>query len=113
MRAEPENQPLRPLNRMRDEHAAAMAAVTKQLDGVKLLPASLEQFHDKLDRLSTDTNDVRGELAAFRAETGKALRHIQSDVISLEGQNISRHGGVLNILRRLDDVEARQAEALG
>ena len=34
-------------------------------------------------------------------------------MISLEGQNISRHGAVLNILRRLDDVEARQAEALG
>ncbi len=113
MSADPENHTLHLLGRMRDEHVAAMAAVTRQLDGVRVLLASLEQFHDKLDRLSADMNDVRVEVTSFRAETGKALRLIQSDVISLEGQNISRHGEVLNILRRLDGVEARQAGALG
>ncbi len=113
MSAEPEDHTPHLLTRMRDGHAAAMAAVTRQLDGVRVLSASLEQVHDKLDRLSTDMNGGRVEVASFRAETGKALRHTQGDVISLEGRNISRHGEALNILRRLDDVEARQVEALG
>ena len=48
---------------------------------------------------------LRGEMSDFRAETGKALRQVQSDVVALGNQNIARHGEILNILRRLDDVE--------
>lgn len=103
------------LERMRAEHTAAMDAMMTELAATRRVFASMEGVHDKIDRFQTDLSAFRTDMAAFRAETGKALRQIQGDVMALETQNIARHGEVLNILRRIDDVELRlgQEESAG
>ena len=81
MSTEPESLIHRLLERMRAEHTAAMDAMMTELAATRRVFASMEGFHDK------------------------ALRQVQGDVIALETQNIARHGEVLNILRRIDEVE--------
>lgn len=36
---------------------------------------------------------------------GVDIAHLKSDVLHLENQNMSRHGEVMNILRRLEPIE--------
>lgn len=61
-----------------------------------------------LGRVSNDLGGLRSEIAGLRSEMA-AMRaeraHVKSDVILLENQNMSRHGEVLLILRRLDPIE--------
>ena len=74
---------LRLLRDMRTEPSAAMQAMQTEAANVRRLDAQMERMFDRLD-------EIKAELTAFRAEIGKGLRRLESDMIAAEGQNIAR-----------------------
>ena len=96
---------LRLLRDMRSEHAAAMAAVTTELATMRRLYSGMEAVFDRLD-------EIKAELTAFRAETGKSLRRLEGDMIAAEGQNIQRQADIIEAVNRIADIE-RSIPVLG
>lgn len=46
---------------------------------------------------------LQGQIAAFRDEIRADVNTIRSDILLLEGQNASRHGEILNLMRQIED----------
>ncbi len=51
-----------------------------------------------------DIAQLRHDLSDFRSEMRKSLLKVESDLVSLEGQHISRQGETLNITRRIEEL---------
>ncbi len=58
-------------------------------------------LRENVVRLTELVGRVVSDLAALRADVAR----VQSDMVLLENQNISRHGEIINILRRLEPLE--------
>lgn len=89
---------LRLLRDMRAEHSAAMQAMQTEAANVRRLYAQMERMFDRLD-------EIKAELTAFRAETGKGLRCLKSDMIAAEGQNIARQAEIIDVINRVGELE--------
>ena len=61
------------------------------------------RLHELVARWGGEFGAVRTALAEVRAD----LANIKSDVVLLENHNMSRHGEVMNILRRLHALEVQ------
>ena len=85
---------------MRAEHAASMEAMRTALGTMQRNYAGMEKMFDRLD-------EIRAELTAFRAETAKGLRKLESDMIAAEGQNIARQHEILEAVNRISELEVR------
>ena len=100
-----ENHTHRLLQRMQAEHSAAMSAITKQLDAAKGIMGSLGGIHDKRDTIAV-------EIAQVRADMERGFRVLQGDIVTLEGQNISRQIEILEAVRREDAAEDRFGQTI-
>lgn len=89
---------LRLLRDMRAEHSAAMQAMLTEAANMRRLYAQMERMFDRLD-------EIKAELTAFRAETGKGLRRLESDMIAAEGQNIARQVEIIDVINRVSELE--------
>jgi hypothetical protein len=89
---------LRLLRDMRTEPSAAMQAMQTEAANVRRLDAQMERMFDRLD-------EIKAELTAFRAEIGKGLRRLESDMIAAEGQNIARQAEIIDVISRVGELE--------
>ena len=89
---------LRLLRDMRAEHSPAMQAMIAEAANTRRLYAQMDRMFDRLD-------EIKAELSAFRAETGKSLRRLESDMIAAEGQNIARQAEIIDVINRVSELE--------
>lgn len=61
------------------------------------------RLDEHVDRLS---DDVRG----LRDEVRREFQAVKSDIVMLENQNISRHGEIINAIRRIEGERSGGAE---
>ncbi len=101
---EPDNLILRMLIDMRNSHTAAMDAVQANM---RVMGRIAEQVGGMIDRI----NAIEVRLVTFQADTSKALRMLQTDVITMENQNIARHGETLNLLNEVKQIQNALAGA--
>ena len=93
-----EDMTLRLLRDMRAEHSASMQAMTTELTATRRVFVSMEKVFDRLDTLQAD-------LTAFRAETEKNFRRLESDILTTDGQNMQRQYEILEAVRRISEIE--------
>ena len=63
-------------------------------------------LYEHVDRLS---DDLRG----LRDEVRRDFQSVKSDIVTLENQNISRHGETINAIRRIEAIERSGASEGG
>ena len=69
----------------------------------------LVRLGELVSRLADRVGDTMSAVKDMDARMTNSFNEVRSDIVLLENQNISRHGEVLGILHRLDELEASAA----
>jgi hypothetical protein len=79
--------------------------VLTQLQGIRAEMSvhfeAITRLAEQVGRVVDQGAQIRAEIAGIRSDFAR----LQSDVVLLENHSLSRHGEIINILRRLEPIE--------
>lgn len=84
--------------------------VLLELQGLRRELAAVLEQQETFMRHMIRLADGQVDLSRQMMELTAALSEIRSDVLLLKSQNLTRHNEVLDILRRLDEIDHEQRE---
>jgi hypothetical protein len=80
--------------------------VAALLENQATFSKQMVRLYEYVDRLSDDLRGLRGEVR-------RDFQSVKSDIVTLENQNISRHGETINAIRRIEAIERSEASEGG
>ena len=106
MASEPDNLILHMLREMRADRANDMRMVADAVARVNRSHEGVNRVLDRLDDVRTDLAAFRAEFTAFRGETDRNARRLEADVATLEGRVWDRQAEAIEAAARIMVAEA-------